>query len=180
MNRRIVAFAALKYAAAAYLVYLGIMSLRAGNAPLEAGEVEAHGISRRWFLQGFINNVLNPKGALFYLGDCHATQGDGELCGVAVEIASTTTVQVDLIKQWRIDWPRLENADCIMTIGSARPMEDAARIAYRELVRWLEADYGWDRLEAYLFLTQAGRIRLGNMVDPKYTLGASVLKAYLR
>ena len=97
-----------------------------------------------------------------------------------MEIASTTTVQVDLIKQWKIDWPRLENADCIMTIGSARPMEDAARIAYRELVRWLEADYGWDRLEAYLFLTQAGRIRLGNMVDPKYTLGASVAKEYLR
>ncbi|HET9271922.1 MAG TPA: LysE family transporter [Vicinamibacterales bacterium] len=66
--RSIVAFAALKYAAAAYLVYLGIMSFRAASEPIEAGEVEAHGISRRWFLQGFINNVLNPKGALFYLG----------------------------------------------------------------------------------------------------------------
>ena len=66
--KSIVAFAALKYAAAAYLVYLGIMSFRAGSEPIEAGEVEAHGISRRWFLQGFINNVLNPKGALFYLG----------------------------------------------------------------------------------------------------------------
>jgi RhtB (resistance to homoserine/threonine) family protein len=66
--KSIVAFAALKYAAAAYLVYLGIMSFRAGNEPLEAGNVESHGISRRWFLQGFINNVLNPKGALFYLG----------------------------------------------------------------------------------------------------------------
>ncbi len=123
---------------------------------------------------------VHHRGGFLFLGDCHATQGDGELCGVAVEIASTTTVQVDLIKNWRIAWPRLENADCIMTIGSARPMEDAARIAYRELVRWLEADYGWDRLEAYLFLTQAGRIRLGNMVDPKYTLGASVAREYLR
>ena len=66
-----------------------------------------------------------------------------------------------------------------MTIGSTRPMEDAARIAYRELIRWLVADYGWDKLEAYFFLTQAGRVRLGNMVDPKYTLGASVLKSYL-
>jgi RhtB (resistance to homoserine/threonine) family protein len=66
--KSIVAFSALKYAAAAYLVYLGIMSFRAGNEPIEAGEVESHGISRRWFLQGFINNVLNPKGALFYLG----------------------------------------------------------------------------------------------------------------
>ena len=58
-------------------------------------------------------------------------------------------------------------------------MEDAARIAYRELVRWLCAGYGFDETEAYFLLTQAGRIRLGNMVDPKYTLGASILKRYL-
>ena len=104
------------------------------------------------------------------------TQGDGELCGVAVEIPSTTTVQVDLIKNWQIAWPRLENERFIMTIGSTRPMEDAARIAYRELIRWLVADYGFDEIEAYFLLTQAGRVRLGNMVDPKYTLGASLLK----
>jgi amidase len=66
-----------------------------------------------------------------------------------------------------------------MTIGSARPLEDAARIAYRELIRWMVADYGFEELDAYLFLTQAGRIRLGNMVDPKYTVGASVLKKYV-
>jgi acetamidase/formamidase len=114
-----------------------------------------------------------------YLGDCHGTQGDGELCGVAVEMAATVTLQVDLIKGWSIAWPRLENERFIMAIGSTRPMEDAARIAYRELIRWLVADYGWDELEAYFFLTQAGRVRLGNMVDPKYTLGASVLKQYL-
>ena len=122
---------------------------------------------------------VHHEGAYLYLGDCHATQGDGELCGVAVEIASTTTVQVDLIKNWRIGWPRLENERLIMAIGSGRPMEDAARIAYRELVNWLVEGFGWDKLEAYLFLTQAGRVRLGNMVDPKYTLGASVLKTYL-
>ena len=122
---------------------------------------------------------VHHKEAYLYLGDCHATQGDGELCGVAVEIASTTTVQVDLIKNWRIAWPRLENERFIMAIGSTRPMEDAARIAYRELINWLVADYKWDKYEAYFFLTQAGRVRLGNMVDPKYTLGASILKKYL-
>jgi len=118
--------------------------------------------------------------AYLYLGDCHATQGDGELCGVAVEMDSTTVVQIDLIKNWNIAWPRLETEDFIMTIGSTRPMEDAARIAYRELVRWLEQDYGFDLYEAYFLLTQAGRVRLGNMVDPKYTLGASILKRYLQ
>jgi amidase len=122
---------------------------------------------------------VHHKDAYLYLGDCHATQGDGELCGVAVEMASTTTVQVDLIKNWHITWPRLENERFIMTIGSTRPMEDAARIAYRELIHWLVADFGWDKYEAYFFLTQAGRVRLGNMVDPKYTLGASILKRYL-
>jgi amidase len=122
---------------------------------------------------------VHTNGAYLYLGDCHGRQGDGELCGVAVEMASTTTIQVDLIKSWAIGWPRLENEHCIMTIGSARPMEDAARIAYRELIRWLVADYQFDETEAYFLLTQAGKMRVGNMVDPKYTLGASLLKEYL-
>ena len=122
---------------------------------------------------------VNTKGALLYLGDCHAAQGDGELCGVAIEHPTVTTVQVDLIKGWTIHWPRLETKDFFMTIGSGRPMEDAARIAYRELVRWMASDFGFDELDAYLLLTQCGRVRLGNMVDPKYTLGASVAKNIL-
>jgi acetamidase/formamidase len=122
---------------------------------------------------------VNTPGGLLYLGDCHACQGDGELCGVALEHPTVTTVQVDLIKNWKFKWPRLETDKFIMTIGSARPMEDASRIAYRELIRWMAADYGFDETEAYMLLTQCGRVRLGNMVDPKYTLGASVLKTYL-
>jgi amidase len=120
---------------------------------------------------------VNAPGALLYLGDCHAIQGDGELCGVALEHPTETVVQVDLIKKWPLAWPRLETADFYMTIGSGRPMEDAARIAYRELVRWMAADFGFDELDAYMLLTQCGRVRLGNMVDPKYTLGASILKS---
>jgi amidase len=122
---------------------------------------------------------VHTEGAYLYVGDCHAVQGDGEACGVAIEMAATVTLTVDVIKGWPIAWPRLETESCMMTIGSARPMEDAIRIAYRELVRWMEADWGWDPLEAYLFLTQAGKVRLGNMVDPKYTLGAAVEKKYL-
>src|SRR5262249_12233998 len=101
------------------------------------------------------------------------------LCGVAVEQMATVTLQVDLIKAWSFAWPRLETEASIMTIGSARPLEDAARIAYRELTRWMAKDYGFDELDAYLLLTQAGRVRLGNMVDPKYTIGASILKKYV-
>lgn len=120
------------------------------------------------------------KDAYLYLGDCHGRQGDGELCGVAVEMPATATVQVDLIKGWSIPGVRLETADFIMSLGSARPMEDAARMAYRDLIRWLVSDYGFEESEAYFLCTQAGRVRVGNMVDPKYTLGASMLKTYIR
>jgi acetamidase/formamidase len=123
--------------------------------------------------------VRSPGGRLF-IGDAHACQGDGEVCGTAVEYQSTTTVRVDLIKNWPIAWPRLENEDALMSIGSARPLEDATRIAYRELVLWMAAEYGFDKWDAYMMLSQVGRVRLGNFVDPKYTVGAMVAKHYLK
>ena len=122
---------------------------------------------------------VNTAGALLYLGDCHAIQGDGELCGVALEIPATVELQIDLIKGMTISWPRLEADDYIMTIGSARPLEDAGRIAYRELVRWVDAETGMGIEEAYMLLTMCGKVRLGNMVDPKYTMGASIERKYL-
>ncbi|BAO89843.1 acetamidase/formamidase family protein [Caballeronia cordobensis] len=123
--------------------------------------------------------VRSPGGRLF-IGDAHACQGDGEVCGTAVEYQSTTTVRVDLIKGWKIAWPRLENEDALMSIGSARPLEDATRIAYRELILWMAADYGFDKWDAYMMLSQVGKVRLGNFVDPKYTVGAMIAKRYLK
>ena len=122
---------------------------------------------------------VRTPGARLFIGDAHACQGDGEVCGVAVEYATTTTIRVDLIKGWAIEWPRLEKEEFIMAIGSTRPLEDAARIAYRELVRWMAADYGFDKWDAYMMLSQCGLVRLGNFVDPKYTVGASIRKKYL-
>ena len=122
---------------------------------------------------------VRSPGARLFIGDAHACQGDGEICGVAVEYASTTTITVDLIKGWAIDWPRLETDDAIMAIGSARPLEDATRIAYRELIRWIVKEYGFDQWDAYMMLSQCGKVRLGNVVDPKYTVGAAISKRYL-
>ena len=122
---------------------------------------------------------VRTAGARLFIGDAHACQGDGEVCGVAVEYATVTTIRVDLIKGWNIEWPRLENDEVIMCIGSTRPLEDATRIAYRELVRWMEKDYGFDKWDAYMMLSQCGKVRLGNFVDPKYTVGAGILKTYL-
>ena len=123
--------------------------------------------------------VFNP-GGLFYTGDCHAKQGQGEICGVALEIAAKVTLVFDVIKGRKIDWPRIESDDAIMVVGSARPMEDAARISYTELILWMEQDFGFSRWEAYELLTQVGGLYVGNMVDTVYSLVASIDKRYLQ
>lgn len=122
---------------------------------------------------------VNVPGALFSTGDVHATQGDGELCGVALEITARVVLTFGLVKGKSIGWPRIEASDRIMTIGSARPMEDAARIAYAELVAWLSADYGFERYDAYQLLTQVGTLYVANMVDTNYSLVAGIEKTYL-
>src|SRR5699024_7849301 len=121
---------------------------------------------------------VSVPGAYFYTGDAHARQGDGELCGVALEISAKVTLKFELIKGKSIRWPRIESPEEIMAVGSARPMEDAARIAYAELIEWMN-ELGWDKIEAYQALTQVGKLHVANMVDPNYSLVAKVNKKYL-
>jgi acetamidase/formamidase len=123
---------------------------------------------------------VHHPGALFYTGDAHAAQGQGELCGVALEIAAKGTFRFDVIKNQAIKWPRIESATELMSVGSARPMEDAARIAYADLIAWIVRDYGFDPLDAYQLLTQLGKCYVGNMVDTTYSLVAKVAKDVLR
>ena len=128
------------------------------------------------------NTVFLPvkvDGALLYVGDGHAAQGDAEVCGVAAEIPTRGVLSVDVIKGLMIGTPRVESEDYIMTIGSARPMEDAARIAFYELVMWLESDYGMERLLAYQLCSQIARVRLANMVDILYSVVAKYPKSHL-
>lgn len=68
ISQSILAFTLLKYASAIYLIYLGVVSFRAERIDLETTETPQRGLAHAWFLHGFINNVLNPKGTLFYLG----------------------------------------------------------------------------------------------------------------
>jgi acetamidase/formamidase len=89
------------------------------------------------------------------------------------------TVTFDVIKGQAIAWPRIESPEALMVVGSARPMEDAARIANTELILWLESGYGYDRWNAYQLLTQAGGLYVGNMVDTVYSLVASIAKRYI-
>lgn len=126
-----------------------------------------------------IHLPVRVEGAYFFTGDCHVAQGEGEACGVALEISGKVTVSFELKKNSPIDWPRIESPTEIMTVGSARPMEDAAKIAYKELVLWLENTYGYDRWDAYQLVTQAGKLYVGNMVDTYYSLVAKLDRHFL-
>src|SRR5688572_20129542 len=118
-------------------------------------------------------------GALFYFGDGHALQGDGELIGSGLETTMDVTFQFDLIKGKRIRWPRIEDADFIMVAGSVRPLLDAMRIAYVELIEWLIAEYGFEKMEAFQVVSQVGEVRVANIVDPNYTVVAKFPKKLL-
>jgi len=118
-------------------------------------------------------------GAYFYFGDGHALQGDGEIVGSGLETTMDVTLQFDLIKGQKIAWPRYEDAEYIMVAGSARPLIDAFRIAQVELIDWLVADYGFDRMDAYQVVSQAGVTRVANVVDPNYTVMAKFPKKFL-
>ena len=122
---------------------------------------------------------VNVPGALFSLGDGHARQGEGEVCGVAVECAMDTVVIVDVIKGRPCPWPRLESDTHIMSLGSARPLEDAFRIAQVDLIQWLQADYGLAMLDAYQLVSQGVEAPLANVVDPNYTAVAKMRKQWL-
>jgi acetamidase/formamidase len=123
--------------------------------------------------------IFHP-GALFYYGDGHALQGDGEICGSGLETAMDVTFQFDLIKNKKIQWPRIETAEYLMTTGIVRPLMDAFRIAHVEMVQWLTAEYGFDKWEAYQLVSQLGTARIGNVVDPNYCVVARFPKKYLR
>jgi acetamidase/formamidase len=122
---------------------------------------------------------VNVEGALFALGDGHCRQGEGETCGVAVEAAMDTTVIVDVLKGVPTPWPRIESDDHLMSTGSARPLEDAFRIAQHDLVTWVGEECGLDPLDAYQLVTQACESPIANVCDPNYTVVAKIRKRYL-
>jgi amidase len=130
------------------------------------------------------NNVLlrvNREGAHLFLGDCHALQGDGECNGMgAIEIAATLTVKVSLEKaSARLNYPRIETSTHICTLGCARPLEDAMRIAFEEMVYWMEDDWKIPAAEGYMLLGQIAEARCTQVVNPKYTYICKVNKSIL-
>ncbi len=122
---------------------------------------------------------VNVPGALLSFGDGHAAMGDGEVDGTAIEISMKVQIQVDLVKRKKIAWPRFENDNYIMAVGIYRPLDDALRIAFTELIHWIHESYGLSEMDAYELLSKVGEIHLDEMVDPNYVVVAKINKKFL-
>ncbi|SEI14051.1 Acetamidase/formamidase [Rhizobium tibeticum] len=118
-------------------------------------------------------------GALFFLGDCHAVQGDGEIVGTGVETTFEVTVRLSVEKRKRISWPRAETADDIITVGNARPLDQALQHATTEMLHLLSTDYNLTKVAASQLLGQVVRYDIGNVFDPAYTVACRVAKRWL-
>jgi acetamidase/formamidase len=118
-------------------------------------------------------------GGYLAFGDVHAVQGDGEVNGTALEVPAEVTLQIEVLKGHAADWPRLETGTHIMALGSTRPLMDCVRLAQMELLNWLLSDYGFQREEAWQLSGQVSSMRIGNVVDPCYTVAARFPKAFL-
>lgn len=122
---------------------------------------------------------VSVPGALFFLGDCHAAQGDGEICGTGVETSCEVEVRLTVEKRRTIGWPRGESEDHIFTLGNARPLDQVLQHATTEMVAWLKSDYGLPDSDAAHLLGQTVSYEVGNVFNPAYTMICSVAKKWL-
>lgn len=120
---------------------------------------------------------VNVPGALLSFGDGHYAMGDGEIMGAAIEGAMNVEVYVELLKKTATPVPRIENADEIMFVGSGRPLEDAARVAFKAMVGWVQHASGMSVLDAYQFVSQNAKAPIIQLVDPEYTVLVKIPKA---
>ena len=133
------------------------------------------------------NRILLPvfhPGALFYLGDVHASQGDTEFTGTAAETKATVRVQLDLIKGQRVPWMRIEKESSIISLYAFRPLEVAVETATFHLMDWLISDFHFSPTDAYCLVSTCPDFRINvyqmcKLGKLNYVAGAEIPKRYL-
>lgn len=108
---------------------------------------------------------VHVPGALLSIGDGHAAQGDGEVTGTAIETSLATTLQVTLHKRMPLRYARIETATHVITLGLDPDLDEAARLAVREMVDYLVAEKKLTRDEAYVLCSAAVDLRVSQTVD---------------
>jgi amidase len=150
------------------------------QAPEYLGDVDQPGISEG----ATVVLPVNVDGGLLSLGDAHGAQGDGEITGVALEIEAVVDMTVTVSDRDAAKFVNLPQINTATSIGSVAGFQgvnlgDCARAAYTDLARRLIKFQGFTKLDAYELLGQVGRLRVGNMIDPFYSVLASVDRAYV-
>jgi acetamidase/formamidase len=133
------------------------------------------------------NRILLPvfhPGALFYLGDVHASQGDTEFTGTAAETMATVRLRLEVISGRRVSWMRIEKPESIVSVYAFRPLEVAVETATINLMDWLIADYGFSPTDAYCLVSTCPDFRIHvyqmcKLAKLNYVAGAELPRKYL-
>jgi acetamidase/formamidase len=115
-------------------------------------------------------------GALLFLGDGHAAQGDGELTGDALETSMQVEFTVGLVKGQATNFPRAESDEYLMSLGIGNSLGEALQIATTQLVNWLQKDYKLEPNEAAVVLGTAIQYNIAEVVDPLVHVVAKIRK----
>lgn len=120
------------------------------------------------------------EGAFLYIGDAHAVQGDGEIAGNALETSLDVDFTVKLIKKelLQLSYPRVEDAAYIMTLGSAKNLNDALKIASSGLLDWLQKDYSLTLQEATQVMSTTIEYTIAEIADPEVVVVAKLKRNY--
>lgn len=127
---------------------------------------------------------VNVEGALLGLGDVHGAQGDGEITGVAIELEAEVELTIRVKSKDKAQFVKLPQVNTETIIGSVAGLYgthigDCSRTAYTDLVRRLVRYYGFDKKDAYVLVGQTGRLQIGNMIDPFYSVLAYINREFI-
>ena len=154
-----------------------------GNAPISTGDTGRFGGNMDFneIREGAtVYLPVSQPGALLYLGDAHALQGDGETSQYALETSMDVEFSVDVIKSRAQSAPRVESATQLMVLGQAGSLDDALRAATAGMAQWLEQDYGLSLSETAQVLGSSVSFVVANLAGRSVGVAAKLDKALLQ
>jgi amidase len=121
------------------------------------------------------------QGAMLAMGDSKAAMADGEMCGTGAEIATEIDVTVSVVQSPEVplNRPLVDTGEAVKTIASAETLEEAARLAQKDMLRFLGHHHGLSRTDAYLFSSLVGGLEISQVVDPLVTVRCAVPAEHL-
>lgn len=158
---------------------IGVIGTAPEGEAIPCGRPDAHGGNMDCRDIGIGSRVYLPvfvPGALLAMGDVHALQGDGEICGTGFECAAKVLVRVSLLKKKTAKIPFIDNGQEIMAVGFGPTLEEASKLAAEQLLLWLQDQRGYSFNEAYMLMSAKMDLRICQVVNPAMTVRAVLRK----